>query len=336
MKSLFYFSLIFFAYFQKSFSFDLENLVNNIYIQKQNKIFYEFPELLVLEQEYLANYPKTKFIFELSTSDFILCKENPKYKISSNLNQIEFKLIFRNQEFLEIGNYNNAIIEYFINTSDIQNTINAMEEGYQKNPLFFAFLYNLGRLYFLNKNYSKSVFYFKKILYYFPNYSRIHYWLGKNFFFLNDEIQGEFHFRKAISLNPDQIEYYIDFIQALKEKKQYSKANLYYQFALKKENFKNHNFFLFFQLKETILEKKYSEALKILEQIQIEKLSEKEKLELKLTKAHLFENLKNYENAHKELSEILNSDQKEFFAKYPKKELNIQKIRLEKLMQFQR
>lgn len=335
MKTLFHLILIFFSFFQKSFSFDLENLIHNLYTQKQNKFFYEFPELLVLEQEYLENYPKTKYIFELDNSDFILCKENPKYKISSDLNQGEFKLTFREQEFLEIGDYNNAIIKDFFNRNNLQESIIAMEEGYKKNPLFFAFLYNLGRFYYLNKNYSKSIFYFKKILYYFPNYSRVHYWLGKNFFLLNDEIQGEFHFKKAISLNSDQIEYYIDFIQILKEKKQYSKANLYYQYALKKENFKNHNFFLIFQLRELILEKKYSEALKILEKIQIEKLSETEKLELKLTKSYLFENLKSYEKAHNELSEILTSDQKEFFAKFPKKELINQKLRLEKLIQIQ-
>ncbi|MFN3604519.1 MAG: tetratricopeptide repeat protein [Leptonema sp. (in: bacteria)] len=309
--------------------FDLEKTLNQIYEEKLKQIFSDYPEILVKENESLSSFPKTTYIFYLEDSDFILCKKNPK---TTKLSKTQLKFKYRDQEFEEMGEFNNFLVKNFLEMQNITDAIEGFEKGYAEDPLFFAFLYNLGKLYLLNKEYAKSIFYFKKILYYFPNYPRVHYFLGKNYYLNNDEIQGEFHFRKSIQLEPDQMEYYTELIEILIEKKQIPKANLYYTYAEKK--FENQNFFLIFKIKKLIKEKRFREAIHTIERIQNKEMKERDQLEIKLIYAQLLEQIQDLGRAKNIIEEILNSSNKDFFNKYPKKELIEQKERLEKLIKL--
>ncbi|GIX42275.1 MAG: hypothetical protein KatS3mg129_2008 [Leptospiraceae bacterium] len=297
----------------------------------QNKIYTEkFPDFLIQENEYLDSFPKTNFIFILSPSDFILCKKNPIYYKESLLKQQYFQIEFLDKIYTDAGNFNNDVIEYYLKTYDINLTIKKLQEGYNKDPLFFAFLYNLGRLYLLKKDYNKSIFYFNKTFYYFPEYPRIHYYLGKNYLLLNNEIQGEYHFKKAIQLNPDQIEYYIDFINILYDKKQYAKAKLYFSHGIKK--FNEHNYFKIFKANYLIKEKKFSKALNILLEIDKNKLNEFELLELNYTLFVLYEKTSQLDKALNQINKILSYKNPYFFNKYSRELLLSQKERLEKII----
>ncbi len=321
-------TIIFFFFISRINSLNIELNFEKYFERKQNLIFKDFPELLILENEYLSTFPKTSYLFELSDSDFILCKENPKYpsskKISSN------RIIYKDLEFNDTGKFNNFIIETFLKFKNYNETMKGLEVGYQSDPLFFAFLYNLGRFNFLQKEYAKSIFYFKKILYYFPNYPRAHYYLGKNYYSLRDEILGEYHFRKAIQLEPEQIQYLVDFISILYEKKQFSKAQLYSSYGEKK--FGNHPFFLIFKIKQLTKEKKFSEALQIFNKISNQSLDEFQRLELKFAKSQLLEQIQDLENALKEIEEILQSNHTSFFNQYPKENILQQRERIKKII----
>jgi tetratricopeptide (TPR) repeat protein len=299
--------------------------MNILYAQTNENL----PDILVKENEYLASFPKTAFVFELNSSDFIVCRENPLFKPKKEI-QPTINIEFQNRNYIEIGKFNNDLIEYYLTTNDIKTTNQKFLEGYNQDPLFFAFLYNLGRLYYIQKNYEKSIFYFNKALYFFPNYARIHYYLGKNHFLLNNEISGEYHFRKAIQLNPEQVEYWIDFINILYDKKQFFKADLY--ISRGQERFSDNNYFKIFRIRYLIKKNQYKEAINLVQTINLNQLSELEQLELKYTKFLLYEKTTSLENALTEINEILNANNRYFLNKYPKELLLNQKMRLEKMI----
>lgn len=329
IKSRLYKIFIFFFLLKKIFSYDLESNFDQFFKNKQIYIFKDFPEFLVLENEYLNSYPKTNYVFELLDSDFIICKVNPKYPtLPQKKND---KIPYKNLQFSDLGQFNNYFIEKFLTTKNYKETITGLEEGYRLDPLFFAFLYNLGRLHYLQKEYSESIFFFKKVLYYFPNYPRVHYHLGSNYYFLNDEILGEYHFRRAIQLEPEQIQYLVDFILILTQKKQFSKAKLYSSYGEKK--FGDHPFFLMFKIKQLTKEKKFKEALQILNQIQTASLDEFQRLELKYVKFQFLEQIQDLENAYKEIEEIIQTNNTKFFNQYPMEDLIQEKRRLKKIIE---
>ncbi len=289
-----------------------------------------FPKFLIQENEYLSTFPKTNYIFELSNSDFIVCKKNPKfYNVSREIKK-DFIMEFNNKTFTDIGEFNNDLIDYFLKTNDLNTVIEQFKKLYSYDSLFFATLYNIGKLNYLKKDYNQCVFYFNKTLYFFDTYARIHYYLGKCYFKLNDEIKGEYHFRKAIQLHSDQIEYWIDFIKILQEKKQFSKANLYFQYGEKK--FHQNTFFKIFKAQNHIYKNEYSQALKLINEVSLNELQLYEQLELKYTKSILYEKTSKIEDALKEILDILESNDPYFFNKYSKEMLKNQKERLEKIL----
>lgn len=311
--------------FMKFYYYILFFFINILYAQTKENL----PEILVKENEYLSSFPKTAFVFELNNADFIVCKENPIYKQKKEI-QPTINIEFQSRNYQKINTFNNDLIEYYLTTNDITTTIQKFLEGYNQDPLFFAFLYNLGRLYYIEKNYEKSIFYFNKALYFFPNYARIHYYLGKNYFLMNNEISGEYHLRKALQLNPEQIEYWVDFINILFDKRQFSKANLYLSNGEKK--FSDNNYFKIYKIQYLTKKNQYKDALNLLQSIDINQLNELEQLELKYTKFLLYEKTSNIENALIEIKEILDANNRYFFNKYPKDFLLNQKIRLEKII----
>ncbi len=289
-----------------------------------------FPALLIQENEYLSSFPKSQYVFELNNADFIICKKNPKYfNISREINKT-FKMEFHNQIYTQIGDLNNDLIEYYLKTNDLITTLEQFKKLYQYDPLFFATLYNLGKLNFLRKEYHQCIFYFNKTLYFFDNYARIHYHLGKCYYKINDEIKGEYHFKRAIELHSDQIEYWVDFIKFLQEKKQFSKANVY--FHLGEKRFHENTFFKIFKVQESIRKNEFSLALRLLNEIPLKELDPYEQLELKYTKSILYEKVSKIEDAIKEIQDILESNSPYFFNKYSKEMIVNQKQRLEKML----
>jgi tetratricopeptide (TPR) repeat protein len=290
----------------------------------------KFPEFLIQENEYLATFPKSNFIFVLDSSDFILCKKNPLYFKENSIRKQNFNIEFQNKIYQDLGEFNNEIISFYLKTNDLMMAIENLEKGYNNDPLFFAILYNLGRFYFIKKDYHKSIFYFNKTFYYFPNYPRIHYYLGKTYYFINDEIQGEYHFKKAIQLNPQQSEYLIDLINILYDKKQYSKAKLYLEYGEK--IFIDNSYFKIHRARYLIKEMKYQEALKILHQIDIKNLNEYEQLELKYTMFILYEKTHQLEKALKEINDLLSYNNPYFYNKYNKTLFLSEKERIQKII----
>jgi predicted Zn-dependent protease len=147
---------------------------------------------------------------------------------------------------------------------------------------------------------------------------------------LNNEISGEYHFRKAIQINPEQVEYWIDFINILYDKKQFSKADLY--ISIGQERFSDNNYFKIFRIRYLIKKNQYKEAINLVQTINLNQLSELEQLELKYTKFLLYEKTTSLENALTEINEILNANNRYFLNKYPKELLLNQKMRLEKMI----
>ncbi len=293
----------------------------------ENPYLEEIPEILIMENEYLSQFPRSFYVFELDPKDFVICKINPKYP---ELEIIPKTFIIDNIEYPHIGEFNNRVLNDFFNTQNLSSGIDLLVKGYKKDPLFFSFLYNLGRLYQIQNNYSVSNFYFHKVLYYFPEYPRIHFHLGKNYFLLNDEIRGEYHFRKAINLERNNIEYLIEFIEILLQKNQISKAKIYIQYGEK--NFSENPYFQLSKAHYYIQMRQTSNAIKILESLPLNQFSEFTGLEIKLKKSQLYEELNLFDKSIKELEDLIQTKNKEFRNKYTKEFLEEQKKRLEKFM----
>ncbi|MCS7204755.1 MAG: tetratricopeptide repeat protein [Leptospiraceae bacterium] len=322
MKSIYEIVFVFFILLNEVLFPQTKDFISFDYLQ--------FPKVLVSEQEYLETFPKTPFLFELDPSDFVFCRKNP-VSTQQFQKQKPFLMKFLGRDFTDIGEYHNEVISYFLKTNRIEVSIQALEELYQWDPLFFATLYNLGRLYYLKKDYQKSVFYFQKILYFFPNYPRAHYYLGKNYFELRQDLLGESHFRKAIALHPDQIEYWIGLIDFFYQRQQFQKSQLYLHQAEKK--FLSNVFIQFYKAHYLFREKKYPQALQVAESISENELPKKQKLQLWYLKFQLYEISGSLKRAQATLQKILSEEEPEFFHEYSRTFFQHQLERITKLLE---
>jgi hypothetical protein len=68
--------------------------MNILYAQTNENL----PDILVKENEYLASFPKTAFVFELNSADFIVCRENPLFKPKKEI-QPTINIEFQNRNY---------------------------------------------------------------------------------------------------------------------------------------------------------------------------------------------------------------------------------------------
>ncbi len=106
------------------------------------------------------------------------------------------------------GSFNNEAV-LLLQSADLKNrakAISMLEAGMRYDPSFFAFRYNLGRAFHIEKNYQKAVLNFEYASAEVPQYYRTYIHLGVLYELLNEEIQAVLYYKKAVERNQFQTE----------------------------------------------------------------------------------------------------------------------------------
>jgi len=188
------------------------------YIFFKNKKFYIVPvsiitSLLALYINSLASFPfkrySTLFLFwcNLSFLSILYGKRDKKESKYHKFSLIYF-IIFSLTSFILI--IRGSMANYFIsNASKGINIIEYTEKGVKANPFSFEFNFFAGNVeYFYGNNLEKSIFYYEKAKYLFPNYYKLYNNLGIVYFQKRDYKRAEENYLKAIYLNPKNHEAY--------------------------------------------------------------------------------------------------------------------------------
>ncbi|TGK02657.1 hypothetical protein EHQ53_13290 [Leptospira langatensis] len=132
------------------------------------------------------------------------------------------------------GNFNNEAVA-LLQTADPAKratAISMLEAGVRFDPSFFAFRYNLGRAYHIEKNYQKAVLQFEYAIAEVPQYYRTYIHLGVLYELLNEQIQAVIYYKKAVERNQFQTEALVLLAEHYIKTDLKNRANIYIKKAL--------------------------------------------------------------------------------------------------------
>lgn len=115
---------------------------------------------------------------------------------------------YEGKQITNSGIFNNEAVA-LLQTADPkkrEKAISMLEAGMRFDPSFFAFRYNLGRAYHIEKKYQKAIFQYEYAIAEVPKYYRTYMHLGVLYELLNEQIQAVIYYKKAVELNQFQTE----------------------------------------------------------------------------------------------------------------------------------
>ncbi len=108
-----------------------------------------------------------------------------------------------------------------------------LTKGIKFNPTYLAeVFYKLGNKYLEKNEYNKSIIYFKKAIYYKPNYVKPYIALAKSFKQKGQYNKAIMYLRQALKVNPNNFNIYNLLGEIYEKKGQYNKAIEYFQESL--------------------------------------------------------------------------------------------------------
>ncbi|PJZ69110.1 hypothetical protein CH373_11690 [Leptospira perolatii] len=115
---------------------------------------------------------------------------------------------FEGKTISNCGNFNNEAVLLLQTADPVKRAIaiRMLEAGVKFDPAFFAFRYNLGRAYHIEKNYQKAILQFEYGAAEVPQYYRSYIHLGVLYELLNEQIQAVIYYKKAVERNEFQTE----------------------------------------------------------------------------------------------------------------------------------
>ncbi|TGK22426.1 hypothetical protein EHO61_00280 [Leptospira fluminis] len=142
---------------------------------------------------------------------------------------------FDGQKIENSGLFNNEAVR-ILQTADSEKrkiAVRMLESGVRFDPSFFAFRYNLGRAYHLEKNYQKAVLQFEYASAEVPQYYRTYLHTGVLYELLNEPIQAVASYKKAVERNQFHTEALILLAEHYIKTDLKNRAKIYIQRALK-------------------------------------------------------------------------------------------------------
>lgn len=115
---------------------------------------------------------------------------------------------FEGKQIGNCGIFNNDAVG-LLQTADPKKrnqAISMLEAGIRYDPSFFAFRYNLGRAFHIEKKYQKAALQFEYAAAEVPQYYRTYIHLGVLYELLNEQIQAVAYYKKAVERNQFQTE----------------------------------------------------------------------------------------------------------------------------------
>lgn len=141
---------------------------------------------------------------------------------------------FEGNQIQNSGIFNDEAVQ-LLQTADPQKrgiAIRMLEAGIRFDPSFFAFRYNLGRAYHIEKNYQKAVLHFEYAAAEVPQYYRTYIHMGVLSELLNEPIQAVLFYKKAVERNQFQTEALILLAEHYIKTDLKNRAKIYIQRAL--------------------------------------------------------------------------------------------------------
>ncbi|MCM8832932.1 MAG: tetratricopeptide repeat protein, partial [Candidatus Omnitrophica bacterium] len=155
----------------------------------------------------------------------------------ANLKKTDLAIEFYNK-ILELDPYNPyalcslATIYYNERKKDISEILNILKTCIEKNPLYRQAYVALGRIFYENGNYQKSIDFLKIAISLDPNDDFSHLLLGISYFYIGNKELAEKHLNIAYNLNPLNLENIQNLAFFYKTIGNYRKAIILYQKVL--------------------------------------------------------------------------------------------------------
>lgn len=140
------------------------------------------------------DYNTQKITFYLDKDDFIQCKILDKKK---NLDKPILKL--KNRNIYTLPELNNFIVDAYKQGSK---AFHLIEMGIQMDPHFYPLRYNAGRIYSLERNWTKAIDEFEYSTLEISNFYRPYIHLGYLYAIIGEKSKAEISFSTAHELNP--------------------------------------------------------------------------------------------------------------------------------------
>ena len=196
-----------------------------------------FPDFILEPMEFLPGEKRTLGTFIKGARDFIYCRG------------LEFKgppprdpratIRYGNKTYADPGAWNNEILkaldrENFQKRAGIEEAVRKFQAGLRYDPLFFPYLYNLGRLYFILKLPRRALRYFRRAAFSQPMYAGVYMNLGRSYARIQEHRAAVAGFREAFRKNRFDSRPLVALGDYHLERGSRSRAAYYYQKALVK------------------------------------------------------------------------------------------------------
>ena len=164
------------------------------------------PDFIVRPMEILDSDRVPKGTFILIQPDYIACA-GPGFKGKPAPSGKFGQVVLPDGTRVDAGEWNNRIVRELRgvgprDTAKLQAALRKLQMGTRADPLFFPFLYNMGRVYLIMKLPEKAILWFNKARGAMPRYAGVYMNLGHAFARAGDERAAVAAYRTAAGKNP--------------------------------------------------------------------------------------------------------------------------------------